>query len=70
MNFEVIMLNKISQLQSDKHCVILFICGALEVVKIIETVEWYLPGAQGGDIMFNSYSILVWQVERSPGDGW
>ena len=47
MNVEVIMLSKISQLRSDKHCVILLIWGALEVVKIIETVEPYLPGAKG-----------------------
>ena len=39
MNVEVIMLSKISQLQSDKRCVILLIWCALEVVKIIETVE-------------------------------
>lgn len=30
MNLEYITLNKISQAQKDKHCIVLFICGILK----------------------------------------
>ena len=46
VNFEDIMLSKISQSQKDKYCVVPLIYEVLRVVKIIETES--RMGWQGG----------------------
>ena len=44
MNLEDIMLSEINQMQKDKHCMILLICG-MNLQK--QRVGWWLPVAEG-----------------------
>ena len=44
MNLEDIMLSEINQMQKDKYCMILLICG-MNLQK--QRVEWWLPVAEG-----------------------
>lgn len=73
MNNVYVQLKKCpSQSQKVKYyTVILHLCEVSTVNSQRQNVEWWLPGAEGGEdaeLLLNGYRVLVFQEEKRYGD--
>lgn len=62
------MLSEICQTEKDNYYMLSLICGT-QKVELVKTVEWWLPGAEGGKIegmLFKGTNLQKVNKLRSP----
>ena len=73
VKIENILLSQINHSLKDKYCESTSITYLEQSKLWRQKVEWWLPGADGGDnedLLFNGYGVSVLEDGKSSGDSW